>query len=89
MARTQRGGYISDDKTKIIVADAVNGYVYFFEGGIEKINNNKEEAKQLNEKINQSNQDEFNLIQNKTLWQKIIDLLKNLFRFFLQQKHNY
>jgi len=31
--------YISDDKTKIIVADAVNGNVYFFEGGIENIGN--------------------------------------------------
>ena len=81
--------YISDDKTKIIVADAVNGYVYFFEGGIEKINNNKEEIKKVKEKAIQSNQDEFNVIQNKTLWQKIIDWLTNLFRFFLQQKHNY
>lgn len=74
--------YISDDKTKIIVADAVNGYVYFFEGGIEKINNNKEEPKEVKE-INQSNQEESNVVQNKTLWQEIIDWLTNLFRFFL------
>jgi len=29
--------YISDDKTKIIVINAMTGYVYFFEGGIEDI----------------------------------------------------
>lgn len=37
-----RGGvFISPDKTTIGVADAVNGYVYFFEGGIQKIDSTK------------------------------------------------
>ena len=83
---TPRGAvYISDDKTKIIVADAVNGYVYFFEGGIEKINNNKTETKRIKQEINQSNQDVFNKIQSKTLWQKIIDWFTNLLKSFYKK----
>ena len=83
---TPRGAvYISDDKTKIIVADAVNGYVYFFEGRIEKINNNKTETKRIKQEINQSNQDVFNKIQSKTLWQKIIDWFTNLLKSFYKK----
>ncbi|GEM_PF-6547342 len=35
--------YIFDDKTRIIVINSMNGYVYFFQGGIEEINKDSQD----------------------------------------------
>jgi len=73
----QSYSWISEDKKEMIISNFQ--YVYFFEGGIEKMNN-----KETNQTIKdiQPNQDKFDEMQNKTFWQKIIDWLTNLFKIF-------
>ncbi len=61
--------YISDDKTKIIVANAMNGYVYFFEGGIEELGDNQESNNNDDRKLEPNNQNQEPDAQNNTIEQ--------------------
>jgi outer membrane protein assembly factor BamB len=69
--------YVSDDKRKITVADSMTGYVYFFEGGIERINENNKEMGNI-ENI-QPYQNDTGQMQKKNFWQEFVDWFSNTF----------
>jgi len=85
-----RGGvFISEDKKRIIVADAVNGYVYYFEGGIEDYSQNNEngENKFPSQNTNNNNnnspfsneQTDYSINQCKGIFDAILNFISMLF----------